>query len=186
MSRSSPAAFPNVGASAGISAGPDYVWKTPFDNIASGKAGVCESALKVSFPQVFPLKLYKPSWILPYMLHVPLLSISRFKIPNYVRRRIQCIQLNTVQLSPLSRNFASLVPDTFQSTSFSNTLKSAFTHTGLAGAGAGFNVIKWSLSHVVRSGRNASAGSVIRKCSRRGSRHAGGRNDRRLVGYNVS
>ena len=51
MSRSSPAAFPNVGAGAGISAGPDYVWKTPFDNIASGagagtgKAGVCESAL---------------------------------------------------------------------------------------------------------------------------------------------
>ena len=48
MSRSSPAAFPNVGAGAGISAGPDYMWKTTFDNIASGagtgKAGVCESA----------------------------------------------------------------------------------------------------------------------------------------------
>ena len=44
MSRSSPAAFPNVGAGAGIFAGPDYVCKTPFDNIASGigKAGVCE------------------------------------------------------------------------------------------------------------------------------------------------
>ena len=53
MSRSSSAAFPNVGAGAGISAEPDYVWKTPFDNIASGagagtgKAGVCESALKL-------------------------------------------------------------------------------------------------------------------------------------------
>ena len=47
--------------------------------------------------------------------------------------------------------------------------KSAFTHTGFAGAGpgAGCNVIKWSLSHVVRSGRNAGAGADIRKCSRR-------------------
>ena len=34
--------------------------------------------------------------------------------------------------------------------------KSAFTHTG---SGSGCNVIKWSLSHVVRSGRNAGAGS---------------------------
>ena len=42
---------------------------------------------------------------------------------------------------------------------------------------------KWTLSHVVRSGRNAGAGSDIGKCSRRWSRHAGGRNDRRLVGY---
>ena len=62
--------------------------------------------------------------------------------------------------------------------------KSAFTHTGFAGAGC--NVIKWSLSHVVRSARNAGAGSDIRKCSRRWSRHAGGRNDHWLVGYNVS
>ena len=49
MSRSSPASFPNVGAGAGNPAGPDYVWKTPFDNIASGAGtgenGVCESAL---------------------------------------------------------------------------------------------------------------------------------------------
>ena len=53
MSRSSLAAFPNVGAGTGISARPDYMWKTPFDNIASGtgagtgtsKAGVYESAL---------------------------------------------------------------------------------------------------------------------------------------------
>ena len=49
--------------------------------------------------------------------------------------------------------------------------KSAFTHTGFAGtgagSGAGCNVIKWSFLHVVRSGRNAGAGSDIRKCSRR-------------------
>ena len=55
VSRSSPAAFPNVVAGAGISAGPDYAWKTQFDNIASGagagtgEAGVCESALTLSF-----------------------------------------------------------------------------------------------------------------------------------------
>ena len=57
MSRSSPAVFPNVAAGAGTSAGPDNVWKTPFDNIESGaeavtvtvtgKAGVCENALRV-------------------------------------------------------------------------------------------------------------------------------------------
>ena len=49
MSRTSPAAFLNVGASAGISAGPEYMWKIPFDNITSGtgKAGVCESALRM-------------------------------------------------------------------------------------------------------------------------------------------
>ena len=45
------------------------------------------------------------------------------------------------------------------------------THTGLAGAGAGSgagcNVMKCSLSHVVRSGTNAGAGSDIRKCNRR-------------------
>ena len=59
MSRSSPAAFPNVGAGAGISTGPDYVSKTTFDNIASGtgtgigKAGVCESALRPTwFPNI--------------------------------------------------------------------------------------------------------------------------------------
>ena len=54
--------------------------------------------------------------------------------------------------------------------------KSAFTHIGFdgagAGSGAGCSVIKLSLSHVVRSGRNAGAGSDVRKCSRRRSRHA--------------
>ena len=48
--------------------------------------------------------------------------------------------------------------------SFSGS-KSAFTHV------SGFNVIKWSLSHIVRSGRNAGAGSdrqpeVISTCRR--------------------
>ena len=36
-----------------------------------------------------------------------------------------------------------------------------------AGSDAGCNVIKRSLSHIVRCGRNAGAGSDIRKCSRR-------------------
>ena len=58
---------------------------------AGKKAGVCESSLKVSFLQVFPLNSVCISGLLhTCYMSCPSLS-SRFNIPNYVRERIQCM-----------------------------------------------------------------------------------------------
>ena len=80
------------------------------------------ASLKVSFPQVFPLKLYMHFWNAPYVLRVPA-HLSRLNLRLLImfgeEYNAYSSALNNFLHSPVIASF--LAPNIFLSTLFSNT-----------------------------------------------------------------